>query len=536
MRSSKTNLTEAYACKIRLLDDVEMSFEFKKETKGSALLDYISNELDLLEKDYFGLRYVDNNKQRHWLDGSKEVMKQLKECRQPYMFFFRVKFYPTDPTKLREEITRYYLYLQLKRDILHGRLLCPFNNITDLAAHVVQAEIGDYSEEEHGQSYLSNMKLLPRQNEKLEEKIMEYHKTLSGYNPAKAENRFLNLARSQDLYGVDPHPCKDQDDLPLYLGLTPQGIQIIREARRVSGFIWSDVNKVSYDNKIFYVQTISKKKKTNYAFRLNDTPSCKHLWKCAVEHMSFYSEEPIKAQVPKRSALSPQNIFRRSKYKFSGKTEHDLRSSTEQYNRSTPVAFERKSSLRASIQKNCLSMSNLEKIPQPYSSKQNSENRPEENGVPLDSQTQSTFSDQNPEQEDDLAEFETRDFPRDPESCRDSMMLDDVSTSSSLEMNNLPPVASTPQPPPPSINVENFDEPPVNGTAINTPASSTTPSSTMVNSTVREPDQQRPEPQPSIIATTTFTDLYKNPFFLLLLLAAAMIPVAIVLQMKFRSS
>lgn len=56
----------------------------------------------------------------------------------PLLFSFRVKFYPPDPFRLKEEITRYQVYLQLRRDLLHGRLYCTPNEASLLAAYVVQ--------------------------------------------------------------------------------------------------------------------------------------------------------------------------------------------------------------------------------------------------------------------------------------------------------------------------------------------------------------------------------------------------------------
>lgn len=56
----------------------------------------------------------------------------------PILLSFRVKFYPPDPFRLKEEITRYQIYLQLKRDLLHGRLYCAPNEAALLAAYVVQ--------------------------------------------------------------------------------------------------------------------------------------------------------------------------------------------------------------------------------------------------------------------------------------------------------------------------------------------------------------------------------------------------------------
>ena len=39
-------------------------FVCQKETLGRQLLDHVCSSLDLAEKDYFGLRYVDKDKQR----------------------------------------------------------------------------------------------------------------------------------------------------------------------------------------------------------------------------------------------------------------------------------------------------------------------------------------------------------------------------------------------------------------------------------------------------------------------------------------
>jgi FERM N-terminal domain len=39
-------------------------FCFQKDTSGQYIIDHVCSSLDLVEKDYFGLRYVDANKQR----------------------------------------------------------------------------------------------------------------------------------------------------------------------------------------------------------------------------------------------------------------------------------------------------------------------------------------------------------------------------------------------------------------------------------------------------------------------------------------
>lgn len=74
---------------------------------------------------------------QHWLDLGKSILKQVKDL-DPVLFSFRVKFYPPDPFRLKEEITRYQIFLQLKRDLLHGRLYCGSNEAAMLMALILQ--------------------------------------------------------------------------------------------------------------------------------------------------------------------------------------------------------------------------------------------------------------------------------------------------------------------------------------------------------------------------------------------------------------
>uniref|UniRef100_A0A674IYQ2 FERM domain containing 5 n=1 Tax=Terrapene triunguis TaxID=2587831 RepID=A0A674IYQ2_9SAUR len=135
---------------------------------------------------------------------------------------FRVKFYPTDPAALKEEITRYLVFLQIKRDLYHGRLLCKTSDAALLAAYILQAEIGDYDPGKHPEGYSSKFQFFPKHSEKLERKIAEIHKTeLSGQTPATSELNFLRKAQTLETYGVDPHPCKDVSGNAAFLAFTP---------------------------------------------------------------------------------------------------------------------------------------------------------------------------------------------------------------------------------------------------------------------------------------------------------------------------
>lgn len=58
----------------------------------------------------------------------------------PYTLRLRVKFYSSEPNNLREELTRYQFFLQLKQDVLKARLPCPEQTAIELSALSLQCK------------------------------------------------------------------------------------------------------------------------------------------------------------------------------------------------------------------------------------------------------------------------------------------------------------------------------------------------------------------------------------------------------------
>ncbi|XP_055777576.1 FERM domain-containing protein 5-like isoform X3 [Salvelinus fontinalis] len=239
MSGSIRNLEREYNCTVRLLDDSEYTCTIQRDAKGQYLFDLICHHLNLLEKDYFGIRYVDPDKQRHWLGFTKCIAKQIKS-QPPFTMCLRVKFYPPDPAALKEEITRYLVFLQIKRDLYHGRLLCKTSDAAMLAAYILQAEVGDYDPGKHPEGYSSKFQFFPKHSEKLERRISDIHKTeLIGQTPEESELNFLQKAQELETYGVDPHPCKDVSGNPAFLAFTPFGFTVLQGNRRVHFLKWA---------------------------------------------------------------------------------------------------------------------------------------------------------------------------------------------------------------------------------------------------------------------------------------------------------
>ncbi|KAF6130108.1 FERM domain containing 5 [Phyllostomus discolor] len=334
MSGSSRSLEREYSCTVRLLDDSEYTCTIQRDAKGQYLFDLLCHHLNLLEKDYFGIRFVDPDKQRHWLEFTKSVVKQLRS-QPPFTMCFRVKFYPADPAALREEITRYLVFLQIKRDLYHGRLLCKTSDAALLAAYILQAEIGDYDPGKHPEGYSSKFQFFPKHSEKLERKIAEIHKMeLSGQTPATSELNFLRKAQTLETYGVDPHPCKDVSGNAAFLAFTPFGFVVLQGNKRVHFIKWNEVTKLKFEGKTFYLYVSQKEEKKIILTYFAPTPeACKHLWKCGIENQAFYKLEKS-SQV--RTVSSSNLFFKGSRFRYSGRVAKEVMESSAKIKREPP--------------------------------------------------------------------------------------------------------------------------------------------------------------------------------------------------------
>ncbi|XP_035424835.1 FERM domain-containing protein 5 isoform X3 [Cygnus atratus] len=310
------------------------SMVLQRDAKGQYLFDLLCHHLNLLEKDYFGIRFVDPDKQRHWLEFTKSVVKQMR-AQPPFTMCFRVKFYPTDPAALKEEITRYLVFLQIKRDLYHGRLLCKTSDAALLAAYILQAEIGDYDPGKHPEGYSSKFQFFPKHSEKLERKIAEIHKSeLSGQTPATSELNFLRKAQTLETYGVDPHPCKDVSGNAAFLAFTPFGFVVLQGNKRVHFIKWNEVTKMKFEGKTFYLYVSQKEEKKIVLTYFAPTPeACKHLWKCGIENQAFYKLEKS-SQV--RTVSSSNLFFKGSRFRYSGRVAKEVMESSAKIKREPP--------------------------------------------------------------------------------------------------------------------------------------------------------------------------------------------------------
>ncbi|XP_048206649.1 protein 4.1 isoform X22 [Perognathus longimembris pacificus] len=329
-------------CKISLLDDTVYECVVEKHAKGQDLLKRVCEHLNLLEEDYFGLAIWDNTTTKTWLDSAKEIKKQVRGV--PWNFTFNVKFYPPDPAQLTEDITRYYLCLQLRQDIVDGRLPCSFATLALLGSYTIQSELGDYDAELHGVDYVSDFKLAPNQTKELEEKVMELHKSYRSMTPAQADLEFLENAKKLSMYGVDLHKAKDLEGVDIILGVCSSGLLVYKDKLRINRFPWPKVLKISYKRSSFFIKIRpgeQEQYESTIGFKLPSYRAAKKLWKVCVEHHTFFRLTSTDT-IPKSKFLALG-----SKFRYSGRTQAQTRQASALIDRPAPH-FERTASKRAS--------------------------------------------------------------------------------------------------------------------------------------------------------------------------------------------
>ncbi|XP_008294726.1 titin-like isoform X4 [Stegastes partitus] len=329
-------------CKVTLLDDAQFECELDKHAKGQELLSKVLDHVNLLEKDYFGLANWESPTNKTWLEPTKEIRKQVSGA--VYEFTFNVKFYPPDPAQLTEDLTRYFLCLQLRKDIMRGVLPCSFVTLSLLGSYTAQSEIGEYDPELHGADYVKDLSLAPGQSKELEEKVMELHRTYRSMSPAQADMLFLENAKKLAMYGVDLHQAKDLDGVDITLGVCSSGLMVYKDKLRINRFPWPKVLKISYKRSSFFIKirpSELEQYESTIGFKLPNYKASKKLWKVCVEHHTFFRVSTVEPPSSRRFLVLG------SKFRYSGRTQAQTRQASSMIDRPAP-RFTRSASKRLS--------------------------------------------------------------------------------------------------------------------------------------------------------------------------------------------
>ncbi|CAF1154657.1 unnamed protein product [Rotaria sordida] len=356
-----------YPCIVHFLDDTERTFHIDRRSKGIDLLNEVFDYLDLsIERKYFGLLIEDLTQDfaYRWLDSTKTLKKQLTTTMSPYHLYFKVRFFLTDPsTQIDDEFTKYLYVLQIKKELLSGKMWCPRSTAAILASYIVQSELGDYDSDEHRQGYLEDFRFVPFQNSDFENDVEQYHKEHRGQSPADAEVNYLRVVSSLDMYGVELHKASvkvsnindnvNNSIVELYVGVCAIGISVFQNSTKLNTFPWDRITKISFKRRTFYIQLVKSLTEdelpsriyimnspddNSIVFTLRSYRCCKYLWKSCVDHHTFFRLTSIPP--------SPRKFFQ-----FTNKFRHSndvvQNGLLIEANGKKPKTFERASSRRS---------------------------------------------------------------------------------------------------------------------------------------------------------------------------------------------
>uniref|UniRef100_A0A670JHQ2 FERM, ARH/RhoGEF and pleckstrin domain protein 2 n=1 Tax=Podarcis muralis TaxID=64176 RepID=A0A670JHQ2_PODMU len=305
--------------RIKHLDNTVEILDIESKCYGQKLLTEVFNRLNLVESDYFGIEFQNMQSYWIWLEPMKPIIKQIRRPKNA-LLRLAVKFFPPDPGQLQEEYTRYLFALQIKRDLAEERLTCNDNTAALLISHLLQSELGDF-DESGDREHLKNNRYFPNQ-ERLQGKILEFHRKHMGQTPAESDFQVLEIARKLEMYGMRFHLASDREGTKINLAVSNMGVLVFQGNTKINTFNWSKVRKISFKRKRFLIKLhpeVHGPYQDTLEFLLGSRDECKNFWKICVEYHTFFRlfDQPK----PKSKAVF---FSRGSSFRYSGRTQKQL--------------------------------------------------------------------------------------------------------------------------------------------------------------------------------------------------------------------
>ncbi|CEF64608.1 FERM domain and Pleckstrin homology-like domain and FERM/acyl-CoA-binding protein, 3-helical bundle domain and FERM, N-terminal domain and FERM, C-terminal PH-like domain and FERM central domain and Band 4.1 domain and Band 4.1 family-containing protein [Strongyloides ratti] len=301
---------------VHFLDGTKSTYFLHKNSEGIVLLDLVSKSLNLIERDYFALSYLDNGI-KYWIYNDKKISKKVKG---EWEFKFEVKFFPPDPDMLNDDVARYLLFLQIREDVYKGSIPLSMPFAASLAGFVMQSLHGDFVDSPNYGEKIDKALILPNTiTSEFVDKVKEAHQQQKGLTPSDMERCYLELAKQLSLYGVVMFPLKELKDKPTHVGVSASSVNIYRNQVREHRFIWQDIIKVAYRRNNFEVKVkpgvLKEKKEALWHGKTDDYKSAKRIWKCCVEYHTFF--RLIQAEDDKKGFFK----FGSKRFSYKGRTQ-----------------------------------------------------------------------------------------------------------------------------------------------------------------------------------------------------------------------
>ncbi|KAI4500147.1 hypothetical protein M0802_004564 [Mischocyttarus mexicanus] len=289
-----------YVICIELLDTTSIECTLNIDSLGQECLDNIVQRLGLVQPEIFGLRYISRHgsPSPRWVDMDKPLKRQLEKEAKNFSLYLRIMYYFTDVQYIQDDMTRYHYYLQLKSDILEGRIHCNSRQATLLASYSMQAEFGNYNTERHTMECLQQCTFFPKeviQSEPggldvlLHSAVCQYN-NLIGVTQAAAEELYISVVIQLEGYGNETFPAKDSTNSEVILGVSLNGIMLICPKSQTTHFyMWKDISNVINHKKTFRIECQSEGEDAKQ-FIFNESRDAKYIWRLCIAQHTFYMQ------------------------------------------------------------------------------------------------------------------------------------------------------------------------------------------------------------------------------------------------------
>ncbi|XP_029316269.1 tyrosine-protein phosphatase non-receptor type 21 isoform X3 [Cottoperca gobio] len=344
--------------RIQLLNGEFVEFTLSVESTGQECLEAVAQRLELREITYFSLWYFNKQNQQRWIDLEKPLKKQLDKYGLEPTVYFGVVFYIPSVTQLQQEITRYQYYLQLKKDVLEGRISCSLEQAIRLASLAVQADFGDFNRYD-SQDFLQKFALFPidwiqdeRVLEEATQKVALHYQSFRGLSAPEAEMLYMQEVEKMEGYGQESYQAKDSTGTDVSMGSCLDGIFVKhKNGRPLLLFRWNEITNMSHNRSFFVLELANREESVQ--FQTEDMETSKYVCRMCLARLKFYkiNKSSLEECDPLPSEGSQKSLLTLSFPRFPMLSRPSLPSNKGQTQPAVVNPVRRRSSTRISLPK-----------------------------------------------------------------------------------------------------------------------------------------------------------------------------------------
>lgn len=280
---------------VELLDKTTLECTLSADSTGQDCLHNVCQRLSLHQPEFFGLRYMSKKPypKVRWVELDRPLKKQLDKYAQSPALALAVLYYIHDVSLLQDDVTRSHYFLQVKQDVLEGKLRCNHEQAVLLASYSLQAEFGDHQPDRHTAEYLKDFMLFPKQVGSdgevaaLLEAVVWQYSSLQGLAQALAETYYILEAQRLDGYGQETFMARDDRGSEVYLGTSLMGIDVRPAAGHTHIFYrWNDITNLVNNKRNFGIECQRTDETVHFTF--DEPDAAKYVWKMCVKQHTFY--------------------------------------------------------------------------------------------------------------------------------------------------------------------------------------------------------------------------------------------------------